>query len=149
MAISLWWQERSKKARRLVRRAVRERHAQTEPPGDSRPAREATATPSEAGEPWHAQAARRAALSLRLVDPTTAHVFIKDQEACREGCGQECTFLCPAGVFAPATDASGRPFISVRYELCVECAACRIFCARDNIEMDYPVGGYGIVHRYG
>lgn len=155
MAISLWWQEKAKKPRRQLQRAPERKEA---PPRDAELGRdgegEADAAPRPgaappAAEPWHSVAARRAALCLRLVDPARPHVFIRDQAACWDGCAQECTFLCPAGVFEPGVDAEGRAFIAVRYHLCVECAACRIFCGRDNIEMDYPAGGYGIIHRYG
>lgn len=75
------------------------------------------------------------------------HVYVRDPDACLEACGDRpCTFLCPAGVFDWRGDGAVPPLI-VRYEQCVECGACRLFCA--GVEFDYPRGGYGLIDRYG
>lgn len=98
--------------------------------------------------------AAAATLAPRRVDPLYAHVAVRDATRCASACpDRACTFLCPAAVFdwrgdAPASPASGPPLL-VRYDLCVECGACRIFCPLDNIELDWPRGGFGILHRFG
>ncbi len=90
--------------------------------------------------------AEAARLAPRLVDEGYIHVAVRDPDACARACGERCcTFLCPAAVFQwLAPDR-----LVVRYELCVECGACRLFCPLDNVELDTPRGGYGIFHRFG
>ena len=39
--------------------------------------------------------------------------------------------------------------ISVSYEKCVECGACRIGCPYFNIEWRYPKGGFGVQYKNG
>lgn len=97
--------------------------------------------------------AAAASLAPRRIDPARAHVAVRDATRCASECpDRTCTFLCPAAVFdwrdgAPLPPA-GAPLL-VRYDLCVECGACRIFCPLDNIELRWPRGGYGILHRFG
>lgn len=105
--------------------------------------------------------AAAASLAARRVDPAHAHVAVRDATRCASECpDRTCTFLCPAAVFhwrdgaplplagAPLPPAGGPPLL-VRYDLCVECGACRIFCPLDNIDLRWPRGGYGIQHRFG
>lgn len=92
-----------------------------------------------------ARLAAAALLTPRRVDPSFAHVSLRDPSACSRCPDRCCTYLCPAGVFT--WDAPAAP--AVRYERCVECGACNLFCPRDNVELTTPRGGFGIHHRFG
>ena len=73
------------------------------------------------------------------------HIRIIDQTACQERCEeQSCLYLCPANVYRLEKD-----HISVAYEGCLECGSCRIGCPHLNIEWRFPLGGYGISHKFG
>lgn len=71
-----------------------------------------------------------------------SHLAVKDQDICKKCEGKPCTTLCPAGVYKWENNR-----ISVGYEGCVECGACRIACPQGNIEWKYPRGGFGVQFR--
>lgn len=72
-----------------------------------------------------------------------SHLVIADQSVCLEKCpGKDCTVFCPAGVY----QFSDRR-ITVGFEGCLECGACRIACPNGNILWRYPRGGYGVQFR--
>ncbi|HEY3276672.1 MAG TPA: 4Fe-4S dicluster domain-containing protein [Syntrophorhabdaceae bacterium] len=74
-----------------------------------------------------------------------AHIKIIDQGLCNTRCEEEpCLYFCPANVYRREKDR-----IVVAYEGCLECGSCRIGCPNLNIEWRYPVGGYGIAHKFG
>jgi|GEM_PF-107958 len=60
------------------------------------------------------------------------------------GCpGQQCIFVCPAGLFEKVQG-------KVRFDyrgVCLECGACRLVC--ENIVFEYPEPGTGIAYRFG
>jgi len=62
---------------------------------------------------------------------TVSHLIIKDQGVCANCKEKPCTEFCPARVF----------------EGCLECGACRIACPNNNIDWNYPRGGFGIQFR--
>ncbi|ACV62776.1 4Fe-4S ferredoxin iron-sulfur binding domain protein [Desulfofarcimen acetoxidans DSM 771] len=69
-----------------------------------------------------------------------SHLIIIDAAICENRCpGKDCTVFCPARVYEWR---EGR--ISVGYEGCLECGACRIACPNGNIWWSYPRGGYGV-----
>ena len=73
------------------------------------------------------------------------HIRILDNATCMDKCeDQPCLYLCPANVYRLEKD-----HIVVAYEGCLECGSCRIGCPHLNIEWKFPVGGYGISHRFG
>ena len=73
----------------------------------------------------------------------TSHLEIIDEAICAEKCsGKDCTLFCPAKVYEWRENR-----ISVGYEGCVECGACRIGCPYENIRWRYPRGGYGVQFR--
>ncbi|MHB8111732.1 MAG: ferredoxin family protein [Syntrophorhabdaceae bacterium] len=73
------------------------------------------------------------------------HIRIVDNAKCMDICeDQPCLYLCPANVYRIEKD-----HIVVAYEGCLECGSCRIGCPCLNIEWKFPVGGYGISHRFG
>lgn len=97
--------------------------------------------PQARGEPLHLDEFR--------VDPDFSHVWVESQDKCRYLCQRrECLYLCPGGVFVSVGGEKG-PLIQVRYERCLECGACQMFCPGSNIHLEFPRGGYGIIHRYG
>lgn len=82
-----------------------------------------------------------------VVDEEYAHLKIKKPEVC-EGCEKKaCTYACPAGVYT--WDETGKR-IDVAYADCLECGTCRIVCREhDNIDWNYPRGGYGVQFKFG
>lgn len=73
------------------------------------------------------------------------HIRIVDNATCMDKCeDQPCLYFCPANVYRLEKD-----HIVVAYEGCLECGSCRIGCPHLNIEWKFPVGGYGISHRFG
>ncbi len=72
-----------------------------------------------------------------------SHLEIIDPAVCLEQCsGKDCTVFCPARVYEWRDDR-----ITVGYEGCLECGACRIACPHQNIRWRYPRGGYGVQFR--
>ncbi|MBN7772498.1 ferredoxin family protein [Clostridium aminobutyricum] len=71
-----------------------------------------------------------------------SHLTIKDQAVCEKCEDKSCTILCPAHVYEWKDEQ-----IMVSYEGCLECGACRIACPHDNIDWNFPRGGYGIQFR--
>lgn len=71
------------------------------------------------------------------------HLFIKDNRVCSKRClDKVCTIFCPANVYEWKGDR-----IAVGYEGCLECGACRIACPFENIDWQYPRGGFGVQYR--
>jgi ferredoxin like protein len=80
-------------------------------------------------------------------DEARSHLLVKDPAICLEKCGprgRPCTTFCPAGVYVWETDK-----ITVAYNNCLECTACRNGCPFSNIDCTYPRGGFGVAHKYG
>ncbi|MCL5958290.1 MAG: 4Fe-4S dicluster domain-containing protein [Chloroflexi bacterium] len=75
------------------------------------------------------------------------HLAIISQDVCRTKCSNRpCTFFCPARVYEwEESDAK----MTVGFENCLECGACRIGCPHQNIDWRYPRGGVGVTYRYG
>lgn len=53
-------------------------------------------------------------------------------------------FVCPAKVYE--LNDKGEAIVS--FENCLECGSCRV-AAPDEIEWEYPQGGYGVTFRFG
>jgi ferredoxin like protein len=76
-----------------------------------------------------------------------SHLVIIDQETCLHKCkDRPCTVFCPAHVYE-WEEANNK--ITVGFENCLECGACRIGCPHQNIEWRYPRGGFGVSYKYG
>ncbi|MCL4459685.1 MAG: 4Fe-4S dicluster domain-containing protein [Chloroflexi bacterium] len=76
-----------------------------------------------------------------------SHLIIIDQEKCRTTCvaqNRPCTHFCPAQVYKWEEDK-----ITVAFEGCLECGACRIGCPFSNIDWRYPRGGFGVQYKFG
>ena len=75
-----------------------------------------------------------------------SHLVIKNQDVCRQCQSKPCLYICPADVYGWDENLE---IVTIAYEGCFECGACRIGCPSFNIEWRYPKGGYGVGYRYG
>lgn len=73
------------------------------------------------------------------VDTKESHLRIKAMDTCRTCADRPCIQICPAAVYKWLDNQ-----LTVRYEGCLECAACRVVCPHDNIDWNYPRGGFGV-----
>ncbi len=73
---------------------------------------------------------------------TSFHIAIKDMSICFKCKDRICTAICPAKVYEWKDE-----HITVGYEGCLECGACRIACGQDNISWKFPRGGFGVQFR--
>ncbi len=73
---------------------------------------------------------------------TVSHLIIKDERICDACVEKPCTEFCPARVYEYKDDK-----IVVGFEGCLECGACRIACPHENIDWNYPRGGFGVQFR--
>ncbi|WP_425061010.1 hypothetical protein SCACP_17770 [Sporomusa carbonis] len=80
-------------------------------------------------------------------DDTRQHVAIVSQEQCCNCQDKQCLNVCPTRVFK--WDYQPGSPILVYYQQCVECGACRLACQFNNVEFEYPYGGYGVAYREG
>jgi ferredoxin like protein len=81
------------------------------------------------------------------VDEGRPHIRILDAQVCQAKCGPKaCTVCCPAACYSK--DAEGR--VSLVTDGCLECGTCRVICGEhENLEWEYPRGGYGILFKFG
>lgn len=70
------------------------------------------------------------------------HITIKDPEVCDRCKEKTCTYICSANVYEWKDE-----HITISYEGCLECGACRIGCSHDNIDWNFPRGGFGVQFR--
>jgi len=75
-----------------------------------------------------------------------SHLRIIDPAACEKCAHKQCIAFCPANVYE--WDESEKA-ITIAYEGCFECGACRIGCPDLNISWRYPRGGCGVAFRFG
>lgn len=84
-------------------------------------------------------------LDRYIVDENHPHLKIKSSEVCEQCEKKACLYACPAGVYQREGDR-----ISVAYADCLECGTCRLVCQEhDNIEWNYPRGGFGVSFKFG
>ena len=80
-------------------------------------------------------------LNSYIVD-VISHLAIKDMHVC-ENCNEKnCLTICPAHVYDIKDNK-----ITVSYEGCLECGACRIACPHNNIDWNHTKGGFGVQYR--
>jgi len=72
-----------------------------------------------------------------------SHLWIKDLKMCVK-CPFEfaCIRVCPTDVYKWEENK-----ITITYDACVECGACRIACY--DVGWKNPKGGFGISYKYG
>jgi len=76
-----------------------------------------------------------------------SHLKITSHQPCRQKCeplGRPCTTFCPAQVYKWEDEQ-----ITVSYNACLECGACRVGCPFSNIEWKYPRGEFGVTYKNG
>jgi ferredoxin like protein len=80
-----------------------------------------------------------------LVDPGRPHVKVRPHETPSPEL-LALVNVCPAGCYA--RDEHGR--VEVVPDGCMECGTCRILTAEtEDIEWNYPRGGYGVQFKFG
>ncbi len=57
---------------------------------------------------------------------------------------EELLFICPAKVYDK--NDKGEPIVA--FENCLECGTCRVV-VKDDMEWEYPQGGFGVTYKYG
>lgn len=67
-----------------------------------------------------------------------------DFEKCKICATADCTYVCPAGVYKIE---NGK--MTVKYENCLECGACKIVCPQGCLKWRYPGDNTGITFRQG
>ena len=69
-----------------------------------------------------------------------------DNEKCLKCLSKCCTIVCPAEVYS--WDEENKK-LTVNYENCLECGACRIACEKKCIKWEYPRGTKGVTFKQG
>ncbi len=81
-----------------------------------------------------------------LVDEGYRHIKIKDQGVCRDCKTKPCTVGCPAKLYEWNEETDEMMY---NYEGCLECGTCLLICPHDNLDWNYPRGGFGVQYRLG
>lgn len=69
-----------------------------------------------------------------------------DEKKCMICVSKACTYFCPAKVYEWNEETKK---LTVGYENCLECGACRIACEHKCIEWRYPKGTKGVTFKQG
>ena len=88
----------------------------------------------------------RLGLDKYEIDEENSHITV-NQTLCQSCELKPCLTVCPAEVYKWVDGQ-----IVVRYENCLECGTCEISCetgGNGSIVWQPPVGGFGIIFRYG
>ncbi len=94
--------------------------------------------------------------TVRFKVDSASHLTL-NKEICQECDERACLIICPSEVYrwddkgvAPlAGVAPPAKEITVSYEGCLECGACRIACVSGAIDWRSPRGGFGVSYRFG
>ena len=79
------------------------------------------------------------------VDAGRPHITVRDTDVCQSCDAKPCTVCCPAGCWS--LDDGGK--IDLVVDGCLECGTCRLVCDSDNVDWNYPRGGFGILFKFG
>lgn len=83
--------------------------------------------------------------SLKYNKGTESHLSV-DNDVCIRCKEKFCTYICPADVY----EWNGEKCImTIRYENCLECGACKIACEKNNILWTYPDVEHGVKFKNG
>ena len=85
-------------------------------------------------------------LSRVKTNPDGKSHLLPDISICQTCKKHSCVYICPANVYNWNED---KKELSVFYENCLECGACRIACEKNCIKWNYPKGKCGITLRHG
>lgn len=83
--------------------------------------------------------------TLKYNKDTESHLTI-DNDICLKCEKKFCTYICPADVYEWNEETKS---MTIRYENCLECGACKIACEQKNIEWKYPNAQYGVKYKNG
>ena len=78
------------------------------------------------------------------VDAGRPHIKIQDAGVCAACALKPCAVCCPAGCWRAEP---GR--VDLVTDGCLECGTCRLVCPADNVDWNYPRGGFGILFKFG
>jgi ferredoxin like protein len=79
------------------------------------------------------------------VDTGRPHIRVRNESTCVSCDAKACTVCCPAGCWR-ADPAGG---IELVVDGCLECGTCRLICDQNNVDWNYPRGGFGILFKFG
>lgn len=82
---------------------------------------------------------------VKYVNDEETHLVVT-QEKCKTCEKRTCTYICPANVYEWNEEEQK---LTVNYENCLECGACRIACSKQCLEWKYPKGTNGVTYKYG
>lgn len=83
------------------------------------------------------------------VDAGRPHIRITDPAKCADCATLACTVCCPAGCWRAEEGADLKARIDLVVDGCLECGTCRLVCSADNVDWNYPRGGFGILFKFG
>ena len=78
------------------------------------------------------------------VDESHSHITVDRDYLDKEEAKRLCS-VCPAGLYK--LDEQGR--LQFSYLGCLECGTCRLICDQNNVDWNYPRGGFGILFKFG
>lgn len=70
--------------------------------------------------------------------------LILDKELCKNCSEKSCLYVCPARVYEVDDETKE---ITVQYENCLECGACRMACSKNAIDWNYPRASLGVLYK--
>lgn len=82
---------------------------------------------------------------VRFKVDSTSHLIL-NKDVCLDCVDRTCLVICPSEVYKWT---EGQPEITISYEGCLECGACRIACKDNAIDWRNPKGGFGVCYRFG
>ena len=83
--------------------------------------------------------------SLKYNKDNESHLSV-DNDICMRCKNRCCTYICPANVYEWNEE---KCTMTIRYENCLECGACKIACEKNNILWKYPNVEYGVKFKNG
>lgn len=83
--------------------------------------------------------------SLKYNKDCESHLSV-DNDICIRCKDKFCTYICPADVYEWNEE---KCIMTIRYENCLECGACKIACEKNNILWKYPNVEHGVKFKKG
>ena len=91
------------------------------------------------------RAGRKEALKIQQFQGWLDEFRVRNESTCVSCDAKACTVCCPAGCWR-ADPAGG---IELVVDGCLECGTCRLICDQNNVDWNYPRGGFGILFKFG